>query len=72
MLLAVLAGGASAREAQACHRFSVWKFPYPQRCSVSRPQVSDHSWYVELVPTLKWEGEPLWATVANRIDTGGL
>jgi hypothetical protein len=72
VLLVVLVGG-SAREAQACRRFSIWQYPYPQRCSVTRPQVSDHSWYVELVPLppakpFDWEGEPLWAAVANRIE----
>jgi hypothetical protein len=32
-----------ATPAQACHRFSVWKYPYPQRCAV----VADKTWYVE-------------------------
>lgn len=36
--------------AQACHRFSVWKYPYPQRCAVTKPQiVEDRNWYVEFV-----------------------
>lgn len=33
--------------AHACHRFSVWKFPYPQRCAVAQVQV-DRSWFVEI------------------------
>lgn len=39
--------------AQACHRFSVWKFPFPQRCSVARVQAApeDHSWFVEIQDT---------------------
>jgi hypothetical protein len=33
--------------AQACHRFSVWKYPFPQRCAVAQVQV-DRSWFVEI------------------------
>lgn len=33
--------------AHACHRFSVWKFPYPQRCAVAQVQL-DRSWFVEI------------------------
>jgi hypothetical protein len=33
--------------AHACHRFSVWKYPFPQRCVVAQVQV-DRSWFVEL------------------------
>ena len=33
--------------AQACHRFSVWKYPFPQRCAVARVQ-EDRSWFVEI------------------------
>jgi hypothetical protein len=36
--------------AHACHRFSVWKFPYPQRCAVAQVQV-DRSWFVEIQDT---------------------
>jgi hypothetical protein len=36
-------------EAKACHRFSVWKYPYPQRCHVEAK--TSHDWYVELVAT---------------------
>jgi hypothetical protein len=35
-----------ATPAQACHRFRVWKYPYPQRCSVA----ADRSWFVEIAP----------------------
>ena len=36
--------------AHACHRFSVWKYPFPQRCAVTRVQAApeDHSWFVEI------------------------
>lgn len=33
--------------AHSCHRFSVWKYPFPQRCAVTRVQ-EDHSWFVEI------------------------
>ena len=33
--------------AQACHRFSVWKYPFPQRCTVAQVQL-DRSWFVEI------------------------
>jgi hypothetical protein len=26
----------SAQPATACHRFAVWKYPFPQRCAVTR------------------------------------
>lgn len=61
-------------DAWACRRFSVWRYPTPQRCRVmmamraEAPQ-EDRSWYVEIPLPLAWEGEPLWAIVANRIDT---
>jgi hypothetical protein len=41
MLIALLL----ATPAQACHRFSVWKYPYPQRCAVAPERV----WHVEFV-----------------------
>jgi hypothetical protein len=34
-----------ATPAEACHRFSVWKYPYPQRCAVTPERV----WHVEFV-----------------------
>jgi hypothetical protein len=36
--------------AHACHRFSVWKYPFPQRCAVARVQAvqEDRSWFVEI------------------------
>jgi hypothetical protein len=40
--------------AHACHRFSVWKFPFPQRCAVAQVQV-DRSWFVEILDTV-----PAW------------
>lgn len=30
---------AQPAQAEACHRFSRWYYPYPQRCSVSSHQV---------------------------------
>lgn len=42
--------------ADACHRFSRWYYPYPQRCSVVTP--NNRIWYVEITkppsdPTLE-------------------
>jgi hypothetical protein len=34
----------SVQDAQACHRFSRWYYPTPQRCSVGR----DKTWFVEV------------------------
>jgi hypothetical protein len=34
--------------AHACHRFSVWKYPFPQRCAVAQVQV-DRSWFVDII-----------------------
>lgn len=36
--------------AHACHRFSVWKYPFPQRCAVAQVQAvqEDRSWFVEI------------------------
>lgn len=45
--LIVLAAALMVSPAQACHRFSVWKYPFPQRCAVAQVQV-DHSWFVEI------------------------
>lgn len=42
--------------AHACHRFSVWKFPFPQRCAVAKV---DHAWFVEI-------GEPAVAAADER------
>lgn len=45
-----LAALVAATPAHACHRFHVWKYPYPQRCAVAKAQVpEDRSWYVEFV-----------------------
>jgi hypothetical protein len=38
-------------EAAACHHFSRWHYPWPQRCgaAASRPATAeDRSWYVEI------------------------
>lgn len=40
---------ASPVQAEACHRFSVWKYPFPQRCRVAQVQL-DHDWFVEFKP----------------------
>lgn len=37
-----------SQPALACHRFSVWKYPWPQRCSVVHPQVAANAWAVEI------------------------
>lgn len=34
--LTALALLALTQPAEACHRFSVWRYPYPQRCGVAR------------------------------------
>lgn len=34
-LALIVAGGASP--AEACHRFSVWKYPWPQQCAAAVP-----------------------------------
>jgi hypothetical protein len=36
-LSAALIALSAAEPALACHRFSVWHFPWPQRCSTSKP-----------------------------------
>jgi hypothetical protein len=37
-LALALALTLAADPAVACHRFSVWRFPYPQRCGVAHVQ----------------------------------
>jgi hypothetical protein len=78
-VILALGGGSmgGSREAWACHRFSVWSYPYPQRCAVAQ----NHNWYVEItkIPdavatrpassTRKWEGEPLWTILAARLPS---
>jgi hypothetical protein len=44
----------AANPALACHRFHVWRYPYPQRCQVAHvvyhaPEKKDY--YVEIVET---------------------
>lgn len=48
--LIVVAAALMVSPAQACHRFSVWKYPFPQRCSV--PAQVDRSWFVEIQDTV--------------------
>ena len=35
-----------AQPAVACHRFHVWKYPYPQRCQIVTRD--DKTWFVEI------------------------
>jgi hypothetical protein len=40
-------------EAHACHRFSRWYYPWPQRCYaahsyVPHKKIEDRSWFVEI------------------------
>lgn len=41
--------------AEACHRYSVWNYPWAQSCGSkvmrARAAAVDRSWYVEIVPT---------------------
>lgn len=46
--LIVVVAALMVSPAQACHRFSVWKYPFPQRCAVAHVQQEDHSWFVEI------------------------
>jgi hypothetical protein len=47
MLVGVLLAAASP--AHACHRYSVWKYAFPQpRCGVTVDRSVDRSWYVEM------------------------
>lgn len=41
----IVAAALMVSPAHACHRFSVWKFPFPQRCAVAHV---DHAWFVEI------------------------
>jgi hypothetical protein len=34
--------------ALACHHYSIWKNPWPQRCSVAHARVPDNAWAVEI------------------------
>jgi hypothetical protein len=48
----------AVQPAFACHRFSHWAYPWPQRCDIAarivhRPQVEPKDWYVEIVLTPK-------------------
>lgn len=46
--LIVVVAALMVSPAQACHRFSVWKYPFPQRCAVARVQQEDRSWFVDI------------------------
>ena len=46
--LIVVVAALMVSPAQACHRFSVWKYPFPQRCAVAHVQQEDRSWFVEI------------------------
>lgn len=46
--LIVLAASLMVSPAQACHRFQVWNYPFPQRCAVAHVQQEDRSWFVEI------------------------
>lgn len=43
--LALIVAVFLASPAQACHRFSVWNYPFVQPCEAEK----DRSWYVQLV-----------------------
>lgn len=72
MSLAVALLFAGTANAAACHRFSRWHYPWPQRCgdahhTYARPAAfnppvattdDDHSWYVEITKVpLTWDGD---------------
>ena len=46
--LTIAAALLLATPAQACHRFSIWNYPQPQRCAVAKVQQPDRSWFVEI------------------------
>jgi hypothetical protein len=50
MRTAILVGVLlAASPAHACHRFSIWKYSFPQpRCGVTVDRSVDRSWYVEM------------------------
>ena len=52
-LTVVAAAVLMVSPAQACHRFRVWNFPYPQRCVVAHVQAAqpDRSWFDEIQDT---------------------
>lgn len=41
---------AQPASAEACHRFSRWYYPYPQRCSVARQQVKLAAFTPDVLP----------------------
>jgi len=56
IIAVVVVGLVSASEANACHRFSIWRYPWPQRCMVD---------YSKFVPLLLAEIKALRARVAK-------
>ena len=62
--------------AQACHKYSIWHYPYPQRCNTVglRPtvlQTVDKTWYVEITafpPDLDQEPEPLNPALVTQLN----
>jgi hypothetical protein len=66
--------------AQACHKYSIWHYPYPQRCGgavdhrstapQTIPQV-DKTWYVEITafpPDLDQEPKPLNPALVTQLN----
>jgi hypothetical protein len=39
LLLALAVLASTPTEAASCHRYSVWRYPWPQRCGVARQAV---------------------------------
>jgi hypothetical protein len=75
LLAGVLLPGGSL--AEGCHRYSIWRYPWPQGCNPGRLTDRSAAWAipparVEGSGGYEWSGEPLWSVVANRIDIGGL
>ncbi len=63
--LALGAALFSIQPADACHRFHIWRYPYPQRCDGAAnrstlnlrtvPPTPDRSYYVEIITAPKAE-----------------
>jgi hypothetical protein len=65
--------------AGACHKYSVWKYPWPQRCYtayapaplVHRAEEQDRDWYVEILkipPTWKLDDDHIEVTVPETVQ----
>lgn len=48
LILAALVLAFPCEPAAACHRYRVWHYPSPQRCSVAVVRPVDRSWSVEI------------------------